>query len=292
MHTNSLSRLCSVKNINKTTNIIKNYTSGTMGVPLNNIVKKLTAIAPLNLAGTWDNVGMLVEPTSNKNIDTALLTIDLTEDVVDEAIRSEAQLIISYHPNIFQPLKKVTQSHWKQRVVIKCIKNDIAVFSPHTSWDSISGGVNDWLGSVFETRESAPIEKNENDPTIGMGRLLTLKKPMALDEIIFKVKIHVGIEHLRVAVARHKGLDSLIHTVALCAGSGASILNGINADLYLTGEMMHHDVLDAAQKGTHVILTNHSDSERGFLRTIVDKIKMDNLNVLLSEVDKDCLKTM
>lgn len=79
------------------------------GYQLQEVVKKLQAIAPLTLAESWDNVGLLVEPSSNLTISSALLTIDLTEEVVDEAVQLGAQLIISYHPNIFRPLKSVSQ---------------------------------------------------------------------------------------------------------------------------------------------------------------------------------------
>lgn len=79
------------------------------GYQLQEVVKKLQEIAPLTLAESWDNVGLLVEPSSNLTITSALLTIDLTEEVVDEAVQLGAQLIISYHPNIFRPLKSVSQ---------------------------------------------------------------------------------------------------------------------------------------------------------------------------------------
>lgn len=90
--------------------------------------------------------------------------------------------------------------------------------------------------------------------------------------------------------------DDLISSVALCAGSGSSVLNGAQSDLYLTGEMLHHDILDATQKGIHVILCNHSDSERGFLRVFQDilqqKILGGSVEVIISEVDKDPLVTV
>lgn len=89
--------------------------------------------------------------------------------------------------------------------------------------------------------------------------------------------------------------DGYINTVALCAGSGVSILRGISADLYLTGEMLHHDVLDAVHHGSHVILTNHSDSERGFLKIYAEILKRNlqkPVEVCVSESDKDPLQTV
>nr|CAH7754532.1 unnamed protein product [Callosobruchus chinensis] len=263
----------------------------TMGVLLTDILSKLQEIAPLKLAESWDNVGLLVEPEKNQIIKNILLTIDLTEDVVDEALQVEAGLIISYHPNIFRPLKTVTQSHWKERIITKCIKNDIAVFSPHTSWDAMKDGVNDWLCAMFKSKSSSPILPNPENSTIGMGRLLDLESPITLKQAIEDVKQHLGLPHVRVGIGRHKCPDTdLISTVAVCAGSGGSVFNGIQADLYLTGEMMHHDVLEATQKGINVILCNHSDSERGYLNLFQKRFNFDGLKVIVSKVDKDCLQ--
>jgi putative NIF3 family GTP cyclohydrolase 1 type 2 len=89
-------------------------------------------------------------------------------------------------------------------------------------------------------------------------------------------------------------IDSLISTVAVCSGSGSSVLKDVKADLYLTGEMQHHDVLDAVHKGTHVILCDHSNTERGYLKIFVDKLATElcggNVEVVLSQADRDPLQ--
>lgn len=183
-------------------------------------------------------------------------------------------------------------SHWKERIILKCIKNDIAVFSPHTTWDAMSNGVNDWLASSLKAKQSKPISENSENSNIGMGRLLVLGTPITLKKAIEDIKVHIGIPHLRVGIGRNKDLNSLVSTVAVCAGSGASLLNGLDVDLYLTGEMLHHDVLEATQKGIHVILCNHSDSERGYLKLFKRKFESELLKVKVSEIDRDCLSTM
>jgi len=78
-----------------------------------------------------------------------LLTNDLTPAVMEEAIQQKADLILSYHPPLFVPIKKITQRNWKERILTRCIENRIAVYSPHTSYDALEGGVNDWLISAF-----------------------------------------------------------------------------------------------------------------------------------------------
>ncbi|KAF5278464.1 hypothetical protein FQA39_LY05953 [Lamprigera yunnana] len=266
------------------------------GKSLQDIIAKLTDFAPLKYAENWDNVGLLVDPMNSNDVKTILLTNDLTEDVVDEAISLNAGLIISYHPNIFQGLKSVSSRTWKERIVIKCLKGNIAVFSPHTTWDSVQGGVNDWLVGTFDVKSSIPLLPKDDDPKIGAGRQCSLKNPVGLKDVIKKLKAHIQIPHLRLAVAKGKNEDDVINSVAVCAGSGSSVLKGIDVDLYLTGEMLHHDILDATQKGIHVILCNHSDSERGFLQKFQSRLQQNMLNdevaVYVSAVDRDPLITV
>jgi len=114
------------------------------GQKLATVVKELESFAPISWAEKWDNVGLLIEPHREKQIKRILLTNDLTEPVMSEALAKDVQLIISYHPPIFKPLTRITQSNWKERVVAACLANDIALYSPHTAWDKTLGGVNDF----------------------------------------------------------------------------------------------------------------------------------------------------
>jgi putative NIF3 family GTP cyclohydrolase 1 type 2 len=116
---------------------------------LGSIVKRLQSFAMPQLAESWDNTGLLVEPSGPHIVKTLLLTNDLTESVMDEAVDLKSDMVLSYHPPIFQPLKRLVQHSWKERIIVKCIENRIAVFSPHTTYDNVEGGVNDWLISPF-----------------------------------------------------------------------------------------------------------------------------------------------
>ena len=112
---------------------------------LKEVLQVLEQLAPLSLAESWDNVGLLVEPSKPRPVKTILLTNDLTEAVMDEAEAMSCDLIISYHPPLFRPFKRLVQKDWKQRLTIRAVEARMAIFSPHTSWDSVKGGVNDWL---------------------------------------------------------------------------------------------------------------------------------------------------
>lgn len=112
---------------------------------LKEVLKVLEKLAPLSLAESWDNVGLLVEPSKARPVKTILLTNDLTDAVMEEAENMSCDLIISYHPPLFRPIKRLVQKDWKQRLAMRAVEAGIVIFSPHTSWDSVRGGVNDWL---------------------------------------------------------------------------------------------------------------------------------------------------
>ena len=118
------------------------------GMELREVVQHLKNYAPLSLAESWDNAGLLVEPSSKSHfVHSILLTNDLTEGVMEEAIEKNANMILAYHPPIFSPLKTLTRHSWKERVVLKAVENRIAIYSPHTAFDVVKGGVNDWLAT-------------------------------------------------------------------------------------------------------------------------------------------------
>lgn len=116
---------------------------------LKQLLKRFQEYGQNRIACDWDNVGLLVEPTGPLQVKKLLVTNDLTEPVLEEAIAKKVDCIVSYHPAIFAPLKRLTQSEWKQRSIVKCIENRIAVYSPHTIWDAIEGGINDWIIRAF-----------------------------------------------------------------------------------------------------------------------------------------------
>ena len=117
-----------------------------MAVQLNAVLGGLAEIAPLHLAASWDNVGLLIEPMAERcDVSAGLLTIDLNEAVLSEAISKSANLIIAYHPILFGGAKRLVQQSAQDRVVISAVQKGITVYSPHTALDAVVGGVTDWL---------------------------------------------------------------------------------------------------------------------------------------------------
>lgn len=109
------------------------------------LLSSLNDFASLSFAESWDNVGLLVEPSPPHTVNTLFLTNDLTEEVMEEALGKKADFILSYHPPIFRPIKRITWKTWKERLVIRALENRIAIYSPHTAYDAAPQGVNNWL---------------------------------------------------------------------------------------------------------------------------------------------------
>lgn len=130
------------------------------GVLLPDFVRRLGIFASTKLAEKWDNVGLLVEPSGSHMVNKILLTNDLTQEVMKESIEKSINLIISYHPPIFTPFKRLCQGNWKERIITKAIENRIAIYSPHTCYDAVKGGVNDWLLKCFGSGDVTPITQS------------------------------------------------------------------------------------------------------------------------------------
>jgi len=263
-----------------------------MTVSLREVLEELERLAPLRLAANWDNVGLLVEPRPRTEaaIERIHLTIDLTEAVLAEAIGHRTDLIVAYHPPIFAGLKRVTQHTPAERITLSLIRAGIFTYSPHTALDACQGGLNDWLVSPFGVGRLTPIEPTEAGGPEGQGRLLELRTPLHLGDAVTRVKAHLKLAHVRVARPAHVD-DPLIHSVAVCAGAGGAVLAHVEADLLLTGEMRHHDILARQAKGASVIVCDHTNTERGYLPILAERLSFGGaVEVTISERDADPLE--
>lgn len=246
-----------------------------------------------------------MQPHGSVEIQRVLLTIDLTEAVLREAVALSAQAIVAYHPPIFAGLKRLVPEDRTAKLVIGLLHHNIAVYTPHTALDAVPGGMNDWLCEAFGEGNREPVLPSACTPELaarfnavassgapGMGRRVVLRQPLTLDEAIYRVKQHLGLSALRIAASVEHQNGTEIQTVAVCAGAGGSVFEGCNADLFLTGEMRHHDVLAASQSGTSVILTEHTNSERGYLPRLASRISglFPDIDVVVSACDRDPLR--
>lgn len=132
----------------------------------------------------------------------------------------------------------------------------------------------------------------ESGTGAGQGRLVTLNKPVSLNMLVNRVKKHLRLKHVRVAQTGGRA-SAMVRTVALCAGAGGGVLKGVAADVYLTGEMRHHDVLDATAGGTSVMLCDHTHTERGYLPLLkrrLSKLIDKSVTIAVSRADREPLR--
>ncbi|KAF9011425.1 NGG1 interacting factor 3-like protein [Cyathus striatus] len=272
------------------------------------VCRSMERIAPLRLAEKWDNVGLLLESPIQKPTDRhrVLLTIDLTTAVFAESVSKSASVIVAYHPTIFKGLKSLTLNDPLQTTLLRCAAEGISVFSPHTALDSVWGGVNDWLAegvicekgdgevSALVGEKIGPAGESEG----AEGRLVTLKVPIPMDVLERRIKSLLNLSQLQVGYpATTESRSASVRSIAICAGSGGSMLLGTEADVYFTGEMSHHEVLAAVAAGKHVVLCGHTNTERGYLPILASKLRSElegeeiqaqglgNVEVLVSEAD-------
>ncbi len=266
-----------------------------MSRTLSQVLALLEHIAPLELAEAWDNVGLLVEPSraATQDFERLLLCIDFNESVLAEALDARADFVIAYHPPIFRGLTRLRGSSSEERVLVRALEAGLAVYSPHSALDATPGGVNDWLARGVGKGPSVPIVPNALRPEAGAGRRLQLDTPATLGAIVDRLKTHLGVAVLRVA---RPDAETAISRVALCAGAGGSSFEAVRGvDLFVTGEMRHHDVLAKVRSGASVILAEHSHTERGFLPELAERIRelsKHQLAVLVSTRDADPLSTV
>jgi dinuclear metal center YbgI/SA1388 family protein len=109
------------------------------------LASAMERIAPLELAESWDNVGLLVGDAGRELRGPVMLTIDLTERVLGEAIAAGADAVVSYHPPLWEPLKRLTAATPRGRIILGAIESRLAIYSPHTALDAVEGGITDWL---------------------------------------------------------------------------------------------------------------------------------------------------
>ncbi|KAJ6171713.1 hypothetical protein N7470_000780 [Penicillium chermesinum] len=247
------------------------------------------------------------DPTKRRQRNSVLLTIDLTAAVAEEAIARRDSVVVAYHPIIFRGLKSITLSDPQQRTLLRLVQHGISVYSPHTAVDTVPGGMADWLCDVvtgtFKATDpkSKPIFKEctstlysepaypqpKTAPTVAAANLLhqiphkrsTIhpSPPASIPEgfesagagrlVVFNES--QPLAHLIDHIGRGIGLPGGI-PIALPQVTGVLLRNGTPLPhLLLTGEMSHHETLSATERGSVVIALSHSNSERGYLRAIM-----------------------
>ena len=258
---------------------------------IDHLVTVLETIAPLDGAGDWDNVGLLLR--GDRPVRTVGVTIDLAPPVWDEL--SDCDAIVAYHPPIFRGLKRLDGRTPLQRTLLAALRAGVHIYAPHTALDAARNGMGDWLATAFAPPDQLsnlrPIQPATHDPTVGVGRRAELPTPRPLRALLPRIKAHLGLSHVRVA----GDLDAPRCSFAVCPGSGGSVFRGLSdVHILLTGEMGHHEVLAHVAAGGAVVLTDHTNCERGYLPHYAARIRaaLPGVEVRVSTTDHDPLRVV
>ena len=215
---------------------------------------------------------------TGRDIQSVLLTTDVTPDVVDEAIMSGCQLIVSHHPLLFHGLKQVCGQTPQARVVERAIKHNIAIYSAHTNLDSVAGGINTTLADKLGLTDYHFLTES------GLGVIGQLPESVSFLDFIEQIYAKLQCTYVRYT----RPAKPMIQTIALCGGSGAEFIDeAINqgADVYLTADCKYHEFQQAdGQIG--LIDIDHWISERharDIFRNILEPL---GLQCIISKNDK------
>ena len=248
------------------------------------IVQVIEAAYPREAALDFDNVGLLAG-RAEKEVKRVYIALDATDAVIDRAVEAGADMLITHHPLIFSPLKKVTDEDFVSRRVVKLIQNDISYYAMHTNYDVL--GMAELAEKILGIRNSEVLDitmEKDGKPE-GIGRIGELEKPMTLEECCVYVKHKLNLGSLKV----FGDMQAEVSRLAISPGSGktaiaAAIAKG--ADVLVTGDIGHHDGLDAVEQGLAVIDAGHYGTEYIFIddmrRFLEDKLPV--LDVITTPV--------
>jgi len=250
------------------------------------IKKIFESFYPRELAYDWDNVGLQIG-SLNKNIDKILLSLDLTNEVVEEAITEEVELIIVHHPLIFSPIKNINTDTYKGMLIEKLIKSGITLYVAHTNFDISNKGMNLILANMLDLKNQKILDyTTENE---GLGRVGEITQMSMKDAIQF-VKTTFKVDN-----ARFIGdLNKKVKTIAISGGSGSTnIYNAkkMNADLYVTGDLSYHYAHDVLAIGLNALDIGHN-IEKFFVYELKNILKNAGVssNILISKINTDPYK--
>lgn len=252
------------------------------------IFDHLNNLADVKLAEKWDNVGLMLG-SNNNEVSRVLVCLDVTTNVVEEAIAKNVNLIVSHHPLIFKPLKNIDYTiDFKSRIIRNLIKNDISVISFHTNLDSATLGLNDYLAKILKLNEIQVLFEHSLDNTAGLGRIGKLSKPLKLSDFITYIKNCFSLETVSAVI----GDEKEISTIALLGGSGADFIYTLpEVDVYLTGDVGYHVALDAIEMKKNIIDVGHF-TENLVKDLLLDYISELNVGVIKSTVEKSPFKIL
>ncbi len=234
------------------------------------IISKIEKYASLELAEPWDNSGWQID-LNHDYTNKVLVALSFTKEVLEQAITNDCDLIITHHPVIFEPIKKINTP-----LITEAIKNNICVYSAHTNLDKTYGSTTDALCGVLGLQNLITVED--------YIKIAHLKDELALEQLIENIKQSLNLKTVKLI---NPDNITIAKNIAVCAGGGSSFVNKLknyDIDVYITGDMKFHKALEV--EGYAVIDIGHFESELPVLPLIQGLISKTKVEVIIAKEEK------
>lgn len=239
------------------------------------IIQILKTLAPEDCACDWDNPGLLAG-RSDKEVKKIYIALDATDQVVEAAVRSGADMLLTHHPLIFKAIKKVNDQNFITRRLIRLIQSDISYYAMHTNFDAAPGCMADLAAERLGLSQCRPLEGlGEMDGLpYGIGKVGVLERQVTVRQLAGRVKEAFGIPFA--LVYGEELLEEMVERIAVCPGAGGSEIQealDCGAQVLVTGDISHHQGIDAAAQKMAIIDGGHYGLEHMFIAYMADFLK-------------------
>lgn len=236
------------------------------------VIEKLEQLSPTRFACSWDNIGLLVGRNDQEVLRIGI-SLDATNSVIEKAVQQKIDLLITHHPVIFSSLKRINDEDFLGRKILKLTEHKIACYAMHTNFD-VLGGMAQLVEKKLGLFECVPLEvtAEEEGTLYGIGSVSKFPEKMSLQKSAEFVKEKFHLPH----VAIFGNPETMVQRVAICAGSGRGMIEEVlkkGAEVFITGDIGHHEGLDALDQGVTVIDAGHYGLEHIFMEFMEQYLK-------------------
>lgn len=260
-----------------------------MSVKTDELIQVIDTYAPRELEQDWDNSGWQIN-LGKRNVNKILVALEITDSVIDEALANDVDFVLTHHPLIFGTLSVVDNNVATGKYIVRLIESGKSVYSTHTSFDAAFGGINDDLAERIGLNKVRKLHthKPNGEQEDVMGRLGEYESEKTLEEVCQIVKEALTIERKLLVVGDP---DTKIKRVAVCGGAGADAISGLvnrHCDLFVTGDVKHHEAQMAREGGLSLINAGHYATEKFFSENMGDKLRSqlgDKVEIIESNID-------
>ena len=226
-----------------------------MQYKVKDVTQVIEGFAPLSIQEKWDNSGLCIG-SPDAPVSSVLFGLDCTPELVDEAIECGADMIVTHHPLIFSGLKKISPDDMVGEAVFKAIKAGISIYAAHTNADKVIAGVSGAMAAKLGL-QNVEILSEDGEGT-GLGVVGNLVEPMTAQQMVEMVKDRFALKTVKAS----KPVDGMITRVAMCGGSGGSLIGAAKAagaQLYISGDISYHNFFTS--EGFMLMDIGHYESE-------------------------------